>query len=1168
MKRLLALLLALFVLLALMPGAVFAEDGEIVTVATPEELRRLAENCVLDTWSAGRKVLLTGDIDLEEAEFTPIPLFSGTFDGQGHSIRGLSVTADASAVGLFRQILPGAVVENLQVSGQLLPGGEADGIGGIAGLNRGLIRNCTFSGAIAGCRRVGGICGVNGPEGQVESCAAEGTVTGQHQVGGIVGENQGQVTECVNRAAITPELVQLSVTQLPDLTEAASALVNGGVSADDVLDITDLGGVVGYSSGLLRKCMNEGTVGRLHVGYNVGGVAGRQSGAVEGCLNSGKVLGRKDVGGVVGQLDPDGEWNFSEGLPAELRAQIAGLREDLNRLTADAGSTGAAASAALTDALRALDRTDAAAEELAGKTAAWAAENLAVVNELSRRVSDGLTDLEPVTAELEALTEALPPAVQLLSEALTTLSQAVTLSRAGMEDASAALGDLASAGEDLQTAAKHLERGLARLREALGDPEKAREALGEITAALEEFSAIHTRMKEDLNELLAALDALKEALPLPGTLPDPVYAVRDDTVPVLPDEETAAAILEALRGVVSAVRDSLADVPRALAGIREGFEGLRSGGKDLLSLFDPAAFHGFLSSLESSFSALADSLEDGTAAARNGKSALEDLNAAGGDLARASALAGQGLGKLDDALQALKRAAADVRAMAGDLAGRPALRFTLPETDSESGKALFASLHDANAGLAALAAALDGRTLTADLQAVSDRLYAVTDLILNALSVSSKEERVSMEDVSARENLRSAGLVKDSESRGAVEGETNVGGVAGAVTVEFSFDQEDDFQLSSLLSGSARYLIYASLQGCSASGEVKAHRSAAGGIAGRMDYGAATECEFGGTVSAAGDYAGGIVGLSRGAVQNCRARANVSGGNYLGGIAGLGHDLRDCLVMPWLEKKTEYQGSVAGDADGEIAGNRYCESTLGGINGFSFAGRAEPVSYEELLTMSDSSVFRECQVSFRVEGETVEVLRLPYGGRIETLPDVPDKDGKAWRWDEEAFLPVRRTMTVDGRFVAPVTALATPEDPPLFLAEGVFGERQKLRAEPAPEAAAPAAEGEAAPIAYTLDVEGYSGALTVRMRESREGSLSVLNDGELQPREYRRDGSYIVFHLENGGTFVFRPETRPRLKLLLPLGIPCAAAAAAAAAGLLIRRRKKRRAGQRDQRDE
>ena len=1161
MKKLLACLLSLLILLALVPAAVLAADPETVTVGTPEELRRLAEDCVLDTWSVGRRILLTADIDLGDAEFTPIPLFSGVFDGQGHTIRGLSVTADASSVGLFRQLLPGAVVKDLQVSGQILPGGSADRVGGVAGLNRGIIRNCTFSGAAAGCRRVGGICGVNGQEGRVESCAAEGTVTGQHQVGGIVGENLGEVTECVNRAAITPELVQASVTQLPDLSEAASALVNRGVTADDVLDITDLGGVAGYSSGVVRRCMNEGTVGRLHVGYNVGGVAGRQSGVVEGCLNTGAALGRKDVGGVVGQLDPDGEWNFSEGLPAELRAQVTGLREDLDRLTEAAGGMSTAASAALTDALRALDRTDTAAEELTGKTAAWAADNLAVVNELSRRVSDGLADLEPVTAELEALTEALPPAVRLLSEALAALSNAVTLSRAGMADASAALGDLAAAGEDLQTASRDLERGMIRLREALGDPEQAGDALAEISGALEGFASVRSRTAEDLDRLIAALDALLVSLPLPDKLPDLIYGIGDDVTPFVPDAETAAAILQALRGILAVVRDSLAGLPGDMKTLRESFDDLRDGSRELLSLFDPAAFHAFLAYLESSFSALGDSLADATAAARNGKAALEELDASGEELAGALTLASLGLDKLDDALQALRRAAAGVRAMAADLAGRPALRFTLPETDGAEGRELFASLHDASAALTALAAALDGQALAADLKAVTDRLCTVADLVLDALSGSAQEERVSMEDVSAQGSLRSAGLVKDSESRGNVEGETNVGGVAGAVTVEFSFDREDDFQLSSLLSGTARYLVYASLRGCSASGEVKAHRSAAGGIAGRMDYGAAAECEFGGSVSAVGDYAGGVAGLSRGVIENCRVRANVAGANYLGGAAGLGHDVRGCLVMPWLEKTAEFLGSVAGDADGEVSGNRYCESAVGGVNGFSFAGEAEPVTYEELLTLSDSPVFRECQVSFQVEGATVEVLRLPYGGRIESLPAVPDKDGKAWRWDGEASEPIRRSMTVGGRYVAPVTTLATAEDPPLFLAEGVFGEKHRLLAVPAPQAAAPAGEGEAPHEAYTLRVEDYAGTLTVRMREDREGRLFLLGDGGQRQQEYRRDGSYIVFPMENGGTFVFRPDARPRLKLLLPLGLPCAAAAAAVIVGILLRRRKKRRGG-------
>ncbi len=64
----------------------------------------------------------------------------------------------------------------------------------------------------------------------------------------------------------------------------------------------------------LQSCKNTGPVGYEHVGYNVGGIAGRQSGYLNGCTNQGVILGRKDVGGIAGQLEPEIFLRYGEDL--------------------------------------------------------------------------------------------------------------------------------------------------------------------------------------------------------------------------------------------------------------------------------------------------------------------------------------------------------------------------------------------------------------------------------------------------------------------------------------------------------------------------------------------------------------------------------------------------------------------------------------------------------------------------------------------------------------------------------------------------------------------------------------------------------------------------------------------------------------------------------------
>ena len=80
---------------------------------------------------------------------------------------------------------------------------------------------------------------------------------------------------------------------------------NNKQDSTSVLNSTvDIGGICGYSQGVIVSCTNESLVGYEHVGYNVGGIVGRQNGYVQMCVNNGEVFGRKDVGGIAGQAEP------------------------------------------------------------------------------------------------------------------------------------------------------------------------------------------------------------------------------------------------------------------------------------------------------------------------------------------------------------------------------------------------------------------------------------------------------------------------------------------------------------------------------------------------------------------------------------------------------------------------------------------------------------------------------------------------------------------------------------------------------------------------------------------------------------------------------------------------------------------------------------------------
>lgn len=101
------------------PGILAAENT--ITIKTVEDLMDLSRNCTLDTWSRGKTVILENDLDLQRTDFTPIPTFGGTFQGNGHKISGLKLGGSGNVRGLFRYIQSGATVQDLTVAGTIHP---------------------------------------------------------------------------------------------------------------------------------------------------------------------------------------------------------------------------------------------------------------------------------------------------------------------------------------------------------------------------------------------------------------------------------------------------------------------------------------------------------------------------------------------------------------------------------------------------------------------------------------------------------------------------------------------------------------------------------------------------------------------------------------------------------------------------------------------------------------------------------------------------------------------------------------------------------------------------------------------------------------------------------------------------------------------------------------
>lgn len=320
LKRISALLLCLLFVLslpvtALAEEAQDSEEGTTLRIARRQQFLDFAENCRLDSYSRNLSVVLLTDIDLAGVDFSGIPIFCGNFDGNGHTVSGLSITRDGSNMGLFRYVDASGVIQNLTVSGAVTPDGSRSAVGGIAGHNAGKIQNCFFDGTVSGSDDVGGIAGINAITGIIDGCHSKGVITGDHRVGGIVGNNLGVVRSCNNRSGVNTTAEENQIK----LSDISLETITG---SESVSAVTDIGGIAGTSSGVIRQSKNRGNVGYQHMGYNVGGIAGTQTGYLYKCENFAQVYGRKEVGGIVGQMEPTTFIEYTEDTMQLLQSQL------------------------------------------------------------------------------------------------------------------------------------------------------------------------------------------------------------------------------------------------------------------------------------------------------------------------------------------------------------------------------------------------------------------------------------------------------------------------------------------------------------------------------------------------------------------------------------------------------------------------------------------------------------------------------------------------------------------------------------------------------------------------------------------------------------------------------------------------------------------------------
>ncbi|THE63272.1 hypothetical protein D8Y22_19095 [Salinadaptatus halalkaliphilus] len=240
--------------------------------------RNLSAHYVLvENVSASETVEWNADGD-DPRGFDPIgsdDAFAGTFDGDGHTVSGLSVDRSDRG-GLFHEIDGSATVERVTLEDVDVEGSVWTGA--LAGQNNGEIRNVTATGDVdGGGSNTGGLVGYN-DGGRIVDSSANVSVTGSHHtpnVGGLVGRNSGDIDRsAASGLTITSGSVDGNVGGLVGRHDALSSIDDSYATTTVSGSQDTTGGLVGQSNGPITGSFAAGPVDESGLANRAGGLVG------------------------------------------------------------------------------------------------------------------------------------------------------------------------------------------------------------------------------------------------------------------------------------------------------------------------------------------------------------------------------------------------------------------------------------------------------------------------------------------------------------------------------------------------------------------------------------------------------------------------------------------------------------------------------------------------------------------------------------------------------------------------------------------------------------------------------------------------------------------------------------------------------------------------------
>ena len=240
----------------------------------------------------------------------------------------------------------------------------------------------------------------------------------------------------------------VNVTPQQNNVEFSDITIESLTGSESANTVTDIGGIAGTSSGMIRNCDNLADIGYRQMGYNIGGIAGSQMGYIINCQNEGQISGRKEVGGIVGQMEPVTSIVYTTDTLQILQEQL----DTMGALAGRASATAQNSANAVTGQIFAMqEHADAAKDAVSllipdpGEAALPDADQILAAR---NTLSSSFTGMQN---SAQAISDATQNTAEALSQDLRALTSQINAMGATLKDAPENIGGTVQDVSDMDT---------------------------------------------------------------------------------------------------------------------------------------------------------------------------------------------------------------------------------------------------------------------------------------------------------------------------------------------------------------------------------------------------------------------------------------------------------------------------------------------------------------------------------------------------------------------------------------------------------------------------------------------------------------------------------------------------------------------------------------------